>query len=719
MLRCSRPRGAILLLILSVWVGSGFRTARADERLNRLREAQAAGRQLIREGRYKEAIWTAGPWANVLRGELLAQIEHAKREGDRAKVISLYQAFFRYYPFGYLYWHHDSNEWDAAATEYVRLRQSRQDPADKDLDRDAAALEVYRKLAEHHKKRSHGKCAELADQIVEEYPRSMFAPAAALSVGHMTEQGYGGAAGIAVYEKYVARLREAGAPKRSVILLLFPQAHDCTKYLNKPEQLRKGLAIYQAIGKMTEIPYEKRYCVLRSAQVAVQIGDRDSLELSRKLFRQFLAEYPGVIEAHEARKGIVQSYLKAEQTAEADRALRELEKTAPEGTEFAEQLFAIAQAHFTAADYQKALAYLQEIVERFPQSRFAPLAQLGMGEAYEKTGDEEKMVAAYMKAAGLPRSPTSTNVMDASDSHNRANERLARYYMDKQDWAEALRWWIHWKPSSWCGTCQQSMEARRAESIAICLLHLGRHREAARACLDFLTRREGEGWAPCIATLVARLYRDAEQTADFLQMVEAFEEDKLREYEEKGYFKEQSREQKLKYLPTWPIREATRIMRLAEEGNVEALATICQAPRSSSRDIFEDPGNDWPSKEAAEALAGLGDRGVEAAKMLQGSWPIYALGKNPSPKALAALRERAENENWRNADNLAYAIALHGEAGRELLAELAAKPKNHKNYATCEAAKRWLGKLDSGPIASASTWPRPEPGTLPTDLAQP
>ena len=56
-----------------------------------------------------------------------------------------------------------------------------------------------------------------------------------------------------------------------------------------------------------------------------------------------------------------------------------------------------------------------------------------------------EMLAAYKIAARLPRTPTQTNIMDASDTHNRAIQFLADYYLKRSDWRESLSYWQSWK----------------------------------------------------------------------------------------------------------------------------------------------------------------------------------------------------------------------------------------------------------------------------------
>jgi len=284
---------------------------------------------------------------------------------------------------------------------------------------------------------------------------------------------------------------------------------------------------------MTDIPYEKRYCLLEAAKTALKLADGDSLELSRRLFREYLAQYPDSldVEVGNARMGIVKTYLAGERREEALRTLREFDKAAARGVDVPEGLLTIAKAHLTAKDYPNSLKLFQEIVERFPRSDPAFLAYLWMGDTYEKLDDEKKMIAAYEAAAEIR--PAG------------AIQRLAKYYMEKQQWDEALRWWQTEKRASWYG----QNGAREAENIAICLIHLGRHRDAAQLCLDAMADEALEH-RPTIAALLFRLYRDADQLADLERMVEAFEDAILAEFDKQGYLKRKSRKKRLQHAPS-------------------------------------------------------------------------------------------------------------------------------------------------------------------------
>jgi hypothetical protein len=153
-------------------------------------------------------------------------------------------------------------------------------------------------------------------------------------------------------------------------------------------------------------------------------------------------------------------------------ALREFQQGAQRDADLGWPMFEIAQDLYSHGQKDKALALVEELVERYPSSKVTGKAWLGLGEMYHDMGDEAGMVAAYRRAAELPSVDTRSNIMDASNTRNIAFESLAQYYTQKQQWAQALRWWWSWRPTSWCGTCAESMELRRAKALAQCVTNL-------------------------------------------------------------------------------------------------------------------------------------------------------------------------------------------------------------------------------------------------------
>jgi len=425
------------------------------------------GRTLIRAGLYDEAVSTYAPWGRDMELALRSEIYAAGNRRDKKEELRLCRVYLDYYPFGQL----DTGleHWRKIASKYVDLLiELEKDGADERVSQNIAAATAYEKLWQYRLKYDRTRGAELADEIIERYPSSAFCPTAVFVVGDMFDSRDV----IPLYEGYLERMSEAGAPRRSRVLVMMQYAQHCAYQDQDKDLLRKALATYQAIATLTDISYERRHSLLETAQIALRIGDDESIELSRGLFSQFLAAYPDAREAGKARMGLIQPSLAAGLVDEALRTLRDLERDAPKGTDIGAELFAVSKAYFGKKDYDRSLVLLKEIVERSPEGPSAPLAYIGMGEAYGKLGKEELMVEAYVKAASLPSADTRTDIMDASNTRNRAFEFLADYYMKKGNWAEAERWWQAWKPSSWCGTCADSMRQLKAKNIERCRIPL-------------------------------------------------------------------------------------------------------------------------------------------------------------------------------------------------------------------------------------------------------
>src|SRR5262249_22821524 len=132
--------------------------------------------------------------------------------------------------------------------------------------------------------------------------------------------------------------------------------------------------------------------------------------------------------------------------------------------------------------------------------------------------------------------------------------------------------------------------------------------------------------------------------------------------------------------PTQDLRELLRVQPLAEKKDVAALVALCQEDVGyESLMVYRDAERYLTQSAAAEALAGLGGAEVEAIKSALGKgpkvtgWLIYALGRSGAPSALKVLTEAAEREQgedferFERAVNLAYALALKGEPGKQVL----------------------------------------------------
>jgi tetratricopeptide (TPR) repeat protein len=473
-----------LLALLGALTGAAAMvgSARAQGSRSDYEHMRAQSRILLSRGRYDEALSTYGPLGREMGGELLRMIADAKRGGKADAALRLYKAYFDYHPFGA---HDYRKEWNEAAYDYAALRQAVPEAAaSPQAVQDIAVIGTYRQFQRYQEKAQVENALRLADEIVENYPLSLFCPAAAVQAGYACDQHRGRAAAIALLERYLATMRASGAPARSQMRVLLSLARRRGESKEAAE-LRKSLETYQALREMTGITYEKRRFLLDAAGVALKIADADSLALSRTLFGEFLAQYPRAPEAGSARMGILKSHLNAGQRGEALGALREIEKSPPAGIEFGPELLAVAQAHSQAKDYEAAISLCQEVTKRYPRSASALKAYLLMGATYDKLGDEARMLESFKAAArsSLPNLPAR---WEAEFLQSEANRRIAEHYTQRANWPEALRWWTAYKPRSSCGNCQAAMQGERAYQMAVCQRKLGRVDEALKTLSPYV-----------------------------------------------------------------------------------------------------------------------------------------------------------------------------------------------------------------------------------------
>jgi hypothetical protein len=183
---------------LCVWFALTLQAHAADKQ-EHYRTALKEGQRLLDEGKWEEALSAYGRWGDRMGEELRRRIAAAEQGGETAALHRLYQAYFHYYPFGYVYWHHDWRKWGQAACGYAELlRNAREPDADPTVAQTVAALPIYGKLMAAHARNDEEKIRLLVDQIVRKHPGSLFAPSAVLTLANVVSQKRGnGAEGLA------------------------------------------------------------------------------------------------------------------------------------------------------------------------------------------------------------------------------------------------------------------------------------------------------------------------------------------------------------------------------------------------------------------------------------------------------------------------------------------------------------------------------------------
>jgi tetratricopeptide (TPR) repeat protein len=223
---------------------------------------------------------------------------------------------------------------------------------------------------------------------------------------------------------------------------------------------------------------------------------------------------------------------------------------------------------------------LRELLDKYPESRLASQAMLRLADIYALKGETAKQREWLKRSADAKQDGLFATSAEA-------HRRLAVSHEEHKEWKEALTRWQAYRPSSTCGTCLANMRATRAEHIAFCQCHLGDHAAAARVLWETLTQ-DGLGWSGHLATPLLTLYQQAGQTDDLLRAVDAFEQARLRQWENRPAAERPSREQVLQWLPTSVLRDPARLKeamrnRKAIDGPVPPAAK----PGSLPKDLFK------------------------------------------------------------------------------------------------------------------------------------
>lgn len=372
-------------------------------------------------------------------------------------------------------------------------------------------------------------------------------------------------------------------------------------------------------------------------------------------------------------------------------------------------LLDIARSFYEAKNLKKSEEILSKITSQYSDSPVASLAWCGLGEVYRELGDDKLMVAALSKGMVSPRVGTSVNIMDASETQNRAHELLGGHYMTTLHWREALAVWEDWKPSSWCGTCEWSMDLHRRTNITICQLQLGQHTDFVQPVVNHLRRNTKDAWrvSGYQAYLTFLVYERAGQTKELSALVRAAEA-------------------RVKTGQTDTVIEAIRyceqLRKLESRAAIGPLIELLGAGERYERPVSMNPAQ-WRNRAAADALARSGPKAVsglvqalknggnakKGAVTAPTPWLYYSLGRHPSGAALEALKaaKLRDNASWTEFGDLYFALALKGEKGAVARKHLDSVHRDESQLVQREVTRGivWV-KIEQ-------EWPLPKMGSLP------
>jgi hypothetical protein len=278
---------------------------------------------------------------------------------------------------------------------------------------------------------------------------------------------------LALYEQFVEQVNRIGASGRCKLLVKALHASELY-YLgglglgdtNGESQLRTGVMLYEKLASETDRPHEKFRFLYEAARGASDFTSPDAILIHRKLLARIMTDCPNHPRRPEARLMLLKTYIDAGKPAEALAQTRAWDEAGER--DLGPELHAIAVDHLRRKELRIAQTLCEEITARYPDGAASGAAYLTLAQLHGAAGREEESIAAYKQAAVAKSVETHANLMDGGNTRSHAHEFLGEYYMQKEDWQEALYWWQNWEPTSWCGNCLIDMHSRRNKQMDVC-----------------------------------------------------------------------------------------------------------------------------------------------------------------------------------------------------------------------------------------------------------
>ena len=405
---------------------------------------------LLKAGKYQEATKAGGIRGSRSAGQLLVEISEAHRQREVRRMLALSDYYLDYYPF------EPAGDWQRYGEiliANVLHRDARDGVMSAELTSEKEAANLYQNIVFSKDEYLGVLRWDLVQRLFKKYPASRFcAPALHLMASSEKDESRRNEEIL----KAVGQFDQNNVPlRRAIQVRIAALQHSAS-----------GLArLAEDIANMSDIPFEREHFLFQAAQSYVDLDDQ------LRCYRAYIDRFPKGKNFFYAVGFWASCHIRKHSADETLLETRKLIATRP-GQDLSRALFAVSTHHFNKGEYERSLALLQEIHDTFPNSVIRARAQLGIGEVYEKLGDEDAMVAAYKAVIDMPREETQFGVMDSGDTHNVAIERLGNHYLKKRDFAESLVYWKRWQPGSWCGTCLAQMEDRKRRMMALCHLHL-------------------------------------------------------------------------------------------------------------------------------------------------------------------------------------------------------------------------------------------------------
>jgi hypothetical protein len=333
-----------------------------------------------------------------------------------------------------------------------------------------------------------------------------------------------------------------------------------------------------------------------------------------------------------------------------------------------------------------AIASLKELLRLYPDKTTSSRAMLGLAEVYLEMGDEDEELNWLERCAGFDKTEaTNRNIMDTDSTQSVAIQRLADRFQQRDRWSDALRMWQVWKPSSWCGTCYESMGLGKTQAIVRCQLQLRQYAQAATTALTYLSQRSDQE----LSATVFVLYAHSGQLDDLhrisQQLRQAFVERLRKSLDEYGMADAPVEE---KYISTRHLELLLRLNELAEQGDRKGL--LAAVPAAASDGQPDRLPSLWELTVAKMLVKGVERDASVIAGLLKSSdefqrIPVLALAECDSAEADAMLRDFLDNgvpegESRVFLQEVAGTLLDQGDQGRFLVERIAYGPRTRGTH---------------------------------------
>ncbi len=334
-------------------------------------------------------------------------------------------------------------------------------------------------------------------------------------------------------------------------------------------------------------------------------GDNPETHAGLARFSQVYEKYPKTFAAGEARIFAAESTTDVKGVRAGMAFCRALRDGMPIGHGVDDAFTNLGYNLFQSRKYAWTADFMEENLPKYTNTSSQSHGRLLLAKSFGKLKRHDEQIAVLRRTAGLIRGKIESDVVDRSRLNSELPivvRELAVAYESQGKWADALKTWKEWQPSSLCGNDHESSKFTRVHHESLCLFNLDQAGEALKLAEPAMFKRNGLASCPRqIPMLVVDHYQSI---------------GKLDELEEKiADACKRNREMSPRwrtnsdghFVGTKVAAEYIKIVRLANARDVRGLWNYLQTTNCSvATAYFEKP--NWQSQTAMRQLVELAEQ---------------------------------------------------------------------------------------------------------------